>query len=264
MELIKKLRERTGAGMVDCKKALDEAGGDLEKAVEILRKSGIAKAAKREGREASQGIIKVAVNDDQTEGYMIELNSETDFVAKNSDFQALADKILATVIKDKPTDLEALLALPADNGTIKDSVDHLSGVIGEKINLKHFAILTGATVGAYLHAGGSVGVLVSLDQADKADLAREVAMQIAASNPKCISPAEVPTEDLEKEKAVYREQLKQEGKPEEMIEKILGGKVNKYYEEVCLLKQEYIKDDKQKVEQMLAGVGVVKFIRFGL
>lgn len=264
MELIKKLRERTGAGMVDCKKALDEAGGDLEKAVEILRKSGIAKAAKREDRVASQGIIKVAVNDDQTEGYMIELNSETDFVAKNSDFQALADKILTIVKTNKPVDMEALLATPADNGTVKDSVDHLSGVIGEKISLKHFAILTGATVGSYLHAGGSSGVLVSLDQANKADLAREIAMQVAASNPKCVRPEEVPTEDLEKEKDVYREQLKKEGKPEEMIEKILTGKVNKYYEEVCLLKQEYIKDDKQKVEQILAGVGIVKFIRFSL
>ncbi len=264
MELIKKLRERTGAGMVDCKKALEEAGGDLEKAVELLRKSGIAKAAKREDREASQGIIKVALNDNQTEGYMIELNSETDFVAKNSDFQALADKILAIVKTNKPADLESLLALPLDQGTVKDNIDHLSGVIGEKLGLKNSAVLTGQTVGAYLHAGGSVGVLVALDQTDKADLAREVAMQVAASNPKCIRPEEVPAEDLDKEKDVYREQLKKEGKPEEMIEKILGGKVNKYYEEVCLLKQEYIKDDKQKVEQILAGVGVVKFIRFSL
>lgn len=264
MEAIKKLRERTGAGMVDCKQALDEAGGDLAKAVEILRKSGIAKAAKREDRVASQGIIKVALNDEQTEGYMMELNSETDFVAKNSDFQALADKILDIVKTNKPADLEAILAMPADNGTVKENIDHLSGVIGEKLGLKHFAILSGATVGTYLHAGGSVGVLVALDQAGKADLAREVAMQVAATNPKCVKPEEVPTEDLDKEKEVYRAQLKQEGKGSEMIEKILGGKVNKYYEEVCLLKQEYIKDDKQKMEQILGGVGVVKFIRFSL
>ncbi len=264
MENIKKLRELTGAGMVDCKKALDEAQGDLDKAVELLRKSGIAKAAKREDREASQGLIRVALNDDQTEGYMIELNSETDFVAKNSDFQALADKILNIVKTNKPADLDALLAMPMADGTVKENIDHLSGVIGEKLGLKNFAVLAGACVGAYLHAGGSAGVLVALNQAGQADLARDIAMQIAASQPRYIKPEEVPAEELDKEKDVYREQLAKEGKPAEMIEKIMMGKINKYYEEVCLIKQEYIKDDKQKVEQVLKGVAVDKFIRFSL
>ncbi len=264
MELIKKLRERTGAGMVDCKQALDEANGDLEKAVEILRKKGIAKAAKREGRETSQGLVKVAVNAENTKGYVLELNSETDFVARNSDFQAFGEKVMALIQEKEPVDLEALLALPLADGTVKDALDHLSGVIGEKLGIKRFAILSGATVGAYSHAGGSIGVLVSLDQPGQAELAREVAMQVAASNPRCVAPEDVPAEELEKEKEVYREQLKKEGKPEEMIEKILMGKVNKYYEEVCLLKQEYIKDDKQKIEQILKGAKIGKFIRFSL
>jgi elongation factor Ts len=264
MENIKTLRERTGAGMVDCKKALDEANGDIEKAIEILRKKGIAKAAKRGDREASQGIVKVAVSADNTKGYIVELNAETDFVARNSDFQAFGDKVMSLIQTQEPADLEALFALPLDNGTVKETLDHLSGVIGEKLDIKRFAILAGATVSAYTHAGGSIGVLVSLDKADMPEVAREVAMQVAASNPRYIYPEEVPTAELDKEKEVYREQLKQEGKPEEMIEKILGGKVNKYYEEVCLAKQEYIKDDKQKIEQILNGAKIEKFIRFSL
>jgi elongation factor Ts len=264
MEAIKKLREMTGAGMVDCKQALDEAGGDIDKAVEILRKKGIAKAAKREDRAASQGIIKIALNQDGTKGYMLEVNAETDFVAKNSNFQTFGDKVLALIQEQEPADLESLLSLPLDNGTVKEALDHLSGVIGEKLAIKRLAILSGACVGAYVHANGAIGVLVSLNQVNQAALARDIAMQVAAANPRYIRPEEVPAEELDKEKEVYREQLKKEGKPVEMIEKILTGKVNKYYEEVCLIRQEYIKDDKQKVEQILKGVAVDKFIRFSL
>lgn len=254
----------TGAGMVDCKKALDEAAGDLDKAVEILRKKGIAKAAKRSERETNQGVIKLAVNVDGTKAYLLELNAETDFVARNSDFQAFGDKVLALIQAQEPIDLESLLALPLEGGSVKEVLEQLSGVIGEKLAIKRFAILSGASVSVYAHAGGSIGVAVALDQVGQQVLAREIAMQIAASNPRYIKPEEVPTEELEKEKDVYREQLLKEGKPAEMIEKILGGKVNKYFEEVCLIKQEYIKDDKQKIEQILQGVNVEKFIRFSL
>ena len=264
MEEIKKLRELTGAGMVDCKQALTEANGDIEKAIEILRKKGIAKAAKRQDREASQGLVLVAVSADKTKGYMLELNAETDFVARNEKFQTLANSIMTAMQTQDASELEAVLALPLADSTVKENIDHLSGVMGEKLSLQRVALLNAATVGAYSHAGGSIGVLVAVDKPDQADLAYELAMQIAASNPRYIKPEEVPTDELDKEKDVYHEQLLKEGKPEAMIEKIMQGKVNKYYEEVCLNKQEYIKDDKKKVEQILDGATIEKFIRFSL
>lgn len=258
MENIKALRDKTGAGMVDCKKALDEAQGDLEKAIGILRKNGIAKAAKRTDRETNEGIIKLAVNDAKTEGYIVELNSETDFVARNEKFQAFGDKVLEMIKTQKPADLTALL------GLVQEETDALSGIIGEKLAVKNFAILTGEVVAAYSHLGGRIGVLISMSNGATPELATEIAMQIAAANPLYISPEEVPSAEVEKEKDVYREQLKKEGKPENMIENILAGKLNKYYAEICLLKQEFIKDDKQSVEQILKGAKIDKFVRFSL
>lgn len=264
MEQIKALREKTGAGMVDCKKALDESGGDLDKAVEILRKKGIAKAAKRTDRETSEGLVLVAVNDDHTEGYILEVDSETDFVSRNEKFQSLANAILGLIKSDKPADLDALFALSIDGLSVKDTLDNLSGTIGEKLGIKGFAILKGATVSSYSHLGGRIGVLVSLSEAGKAELATDIAMQVAASNPKYLLPEEVPAEEVAKEKDIYREQLLKEGKPEAMLEKIAEGKINKYYSDVCLLKQEFIKDDKKTVENILNGAKIEKFIRYSL
>jgi elongation factor Ts len=264
MEQIKKLREITGAGMVDCKKALDEANGDLDKAVELLRKRGIAKAAKRTDREATEGIVLVATNDAATEAYAVEVNSETDFVSRNDKFQDFAGQVMAAVKAVKPATVDELLAAPLAGSTVKEVMDTLSGTIGEKLDIKCVAVITGATVAAYSHLGGRLGVLVALDQADKKDLAADLAMQVAAANPKYIISAEVPSAEMDKEKEIYREQLVKEGKPAEMVEKILDGKMSKYYSEVCLIEQEYIKDDKKKVKDILGGVNVVKFIRFGL
>ncbi|MEI7620306.1 MAG: translation elongation factor Ts [Candidatus Falkowbacteria bacterium] len=264
MEQIKALREKTGAGMVDCKKALDECGGDLDKAVEILRKKGIAKAAKRTDRETSEGLVLVAVNDDHTEGYILELNSETDFVSRNEKFQDLAKAILELVKANKPADLEALHALTIAGLSVKDTVDNLSGTIGEKLGIRGFAILNGATVSSYSHLGGRIGVLVALSEAGKAEIATDIAMQVAASNPKYLAPEEVSAEEIAKEKEIYREQLLKEGKPEQMIEKIAEGKINKYYSDVCLLKQEFIKDDKKTVEGILNGIKIEKFVRYSL
>lgn len=266
MEEIKLLREKTGAGMLDCKKALEEAGGDLEKAVDVLRKKGIAKAAKRNDRETSEGVIKVAVSADNKTGAMLELNCETDFVARNENFQKFADDILALIVTHEPADLDALFELAmADGATVKTSLDVMSGTIGEKLAIKRFNVLkTNGTVSAYLHAGGSIGVLTAVDKSDSADLARDVAMQIAAANPRYINADEVDQEEVAREQSVYREQLIQEGKPLEMIEKILPGKLNKYYEDVCLVNQEYIKDDKKKVKDILGDVKVESFIRFSL
>lgn len=264
MENIKQLREMTGAGMVDCKKALDEAGGDLDKAVEILRKKGIAKAAKRTDREANEGIIVVGVNSDASEGYMVEINSETDFVSRSDKFQEFAKQVLELVKTSKPADLESLLALSLGVSTVKESLENLSGVIGEKLEIKRFSIVNGGTVAAYSHLGGRMGVLVVLDQAGKEDIAMDIAMQVAAANPKYLVPAEVTAEELEKEKEIARELLLKEGKPAEMVEKIITGKMSKYYSDVCLTEQEYIKDDKKKVKDILGGANIVKFVRFSL
>jgi elongation factor Ts len=264
METIKKLRELTGAGMVDCQKALKEANNDLEKAIEILRKKGIAKAAKRTDREANEGIIKVAVNEAGDEGYILEVNSETDFVSRNEKFQTFADEVLTVIKTNKPKSLDELLAMKLGNGTVQEELDNLSGTIGEKMGIKRFEILNGATVGAYSHLGGKMGVLVSLDQAGKNELAVNVAMQIAAANPKYITSEDVSADELAKEKEIYKEQLIKEGKPEAMVDKIVEGKMGKFYSEVCLVEQEYIKDDKQKVKNILAGTKVLHFIRFSL
>lgn len=264
METIKKLREMTGAGMVDCKKALDEAAGDLEKAVEILRKKGIAKAAKRTDREANEGVVLVAVSDDASEGYIAEINSETDFVSRSEKFQEFAQEVLNLIKTTKPADLEALLALPLGVSTVKESLENLSGVIGEKLDIKRFAVVSGGSVAAYSHLGGRMGVLVVLDQAGKSEIALDVAMQVAAANPKYLVPAEVTTEEMDKEKEIARELLIKEGKPAEMVEKILEGKMSKYYSEVCLTEQEYIKDDKKKVKDILGGATITQFVRFSL
>ncbi|MDD5072103.1 MAG: translation elongation factor Ts [Patescibacteria group bacterium] len=264
LDNIKLLREKTGAGMVDCKKAMEESGGDIEKAVEVLRKKGIAKAAKRSEREAGEGVSLVGANGAGDEGYILEMNSETDFVARNEKFQKLA-KLIFDLIKDKkPKELEELLGLKLDKGTVKEDLDNLSGTIGEKLGIKRFAVLAGACLAAYSHAGGRIGVLASLDKAGESELAKEIAMQIAAASPLYLSREEVPAEEIEKEKEIYRESLAKEGKPKEIIEKIIAGKLDKYFEEICLLEQEYIKEDKKKVKDILGEVKVEKFIRYSL
>ncbi len=254
----------TGAGMVDCKKALDEAANDLNKAVEILRKKGISKAAKRTDRETNEGVVKVAVNEARNEGYILELDSETDFVSRNEKFQHFAEAVLSLAQEKKPADLAALLALPYDGATVADSLATLSGTIGEKMEIKRFAILSGQTVAAYSHLGGRIGVLVALDMAGKADLAGDIAMQVAAANPKYLVPSEVDPAEMAKEKEIYKAQLLKEGKPENMVDKIVEGKMGKYYSEVCLVEQEYIKDDKKKVKDILGGANILRFVRYSL
>lgn len=254
----------TGAGMVDCKKALDEANNDLNKAVEVLRKKGISKAAKRTDREAKEGIVKVAVNETKTEGYVVEVNCETDFVSRNEKFQALADLILDVVKTAKPANLEALMGASLEGNTVAEELANFSGTIGEKLDIKRFDIIGGGTVAAYSHMGGRLGVLVALEAAGQEALAADVAMQIAAANPKYIRPDQVDAEEMAKEKEIYREQLLKEGKPENMVDKIVEGKMGKYYSEVCLLEQEYIKDDKKKVKDILGGTTVTAFLRYSL
>jgi elongation factor Ts len=265
LEIIKQLREKTGAGMVDCKKALDEANGDIDKAVEILRKKGIAKAAKREGREAQEGLIQMVVNEDGNEGYVVEVNAETDFVVRNDKFIGFTNELIELVRTNKPGDMAALESIAMGESTVKEALDSLSGTIGEKLTINAFDVLRSkGTVASYSHMGGRIGVLVALDKAGEKDLAYDIAMQIAAAHPKYLSPDDVPTKETDKEKEIYKEQLLKEGKPENIIDKIMEGKINKYYEDVCLLKQEYIKDDKKKIEDVLGDVKIEKFIRYTL
>jgi elongation factor Ts len=264
-KLISDFREKTGAGIVDCKKALEESGGDIIKAVEALRKKGIAKAAKRSDREASEGVIKVSVNQEGNEGYIIEVNAETDFVARNEKFQNFADQVLAVVESKKIASRDELLGALMDGGTVKENLDNLISVIGEKLDIKGVDIISSSgTVAAYSHMGGRIGVLVALDQPGKSELGADIVMQIASMYPKYITRDEIPAEEIEKEKEIYREQLKKEGKPENMIDKILEGKINKYFEEVCLVDQEFIKDDKKKVKNILGDAKVEKFIVYSL
>jgi len=264
MEKIKELRNKTGVGIVDCQKALEESGGDINQAIEILRKKGIAKAAKRSEREANEGLILVEVNKESTEGYILKVNSETDFVARNEKFQEFAKKVFQLVKNNRPDNLDDLMKMSADNSTVQESLDNLSGVIGEKLGINKFDIITGAAVGAYSHLGGRIGVLLALDKEGERELAMNMAMQVAAANPKYIKPEDVPAEETDKEKEIYRAQLLKENKPENIMDKIIEGKLNKYYEEVCLIEQEYIKDDKKKVKDILGEIKAEKFIRYSL
>ncbi|MEI6596756.1 MAG: translation elongation factor Ts [bacterium] len=265
MENIKILRDKTGAGMVDCKKALDESGGDVNKAVEILRKKGIAKAAKRSDREAREGVIRVALSGNAKAGYIMEVNAETDFVVRSGKFQEFVEKVMQLIMEKQPKNLAELMSLNFDGGTVKENLDSLSGVIGEKLDIKRYEMLNSSgTVAAYSHLGGKIGVLIALDKEGQSDIAYDLAMQIAAANPKYISPENVSADEVNKEKEIYKAQLLKEGKPENMIDKIMPGKLAKFYEEICLLKQEYIKDDKKKIEDILAGAKIDNFIRYSL
>lgn len=252
--------------MVDCKKALEESGGDMEKAIEILRKKGIAKAAKREERETKEGIVKVGTDESGKTAFILEMNAETDFVSRNEKFIKLADDVFAIIKTVRPEGMDNLFSTKmADGNTVKDNVDSLSGIIGEKLGIKKFGILSAkGTAGSYSHSNGKIGAIVALDKENQKEIAYEIAMQVAASNPRFLTREEVTAEEIEKEKEIYREQMKKEGKPDEMIEKIMAGKLNKFYEEICLVDQEYIKEDKKKVRDILGEIKIESFLRYSL
>lgn len=252
-ELIKQVREITGAGMNDVKKALDEAAGVAEKAVEILRKQGQKIAAKKAERTVKEGAIALAREGQNLS--MVALLCETDFVARNEDFLKVA--------ADFAKKLLSLGKEGFESWALKEIQDNLIIKIGENIQLGQFEVINGAVLGDYLHSNKKIATAVVLDGGNE-DLAKEVAMQVAAMNPKYLSPEEVPQEEVAKEKEIYREQLKNEGKPEAMFEKIIEGKLQKFYTEVCLIKQPYIKDDKISVEKMLGEAKTVRFVRIAL
>jgi elongation factor Ts len=254
---VNKLRQMTGAGMMDCKKALTEADGDFEKAIEILRKKGQKVSASRSDRDAKEGSVFIKVSDDKKEAVLIALNCETDFVAKNEEFQGLGKLIADTAYANKPADKEALLNLKAGALTLNDKIVELVGKIGEKIEVSEYIHMKGETVVPYIHAGSKLGVLVSLkgiNGKDVTEAGKDVGMQIAAMNPVAVDEKSVDKTLIEKELEIAKAQILAEGKPENMVEKIAQGKLNKFFKESTLLHQAFVKDSSKTVAQYLDSV----------
>lgn len=265
---VNKLRSMTGAGMMDCKKALTEANGDFEKAIEILRKKGQKVSASRSDKDAKEGSVFVKTSDDKKEAVLIALNCETDFVAKNEEFQALGRLIAETAYARKAATKEALLAENAGGLTINDKITELVGKIGEKIEIKDFVRMTGEAVVPYIHAGSKLGVLVSLkgiNGKDVTEAGKDVGMQIAAMNPVAVDEKSVDKSVIEKELEIAKAQILAEGKPENMVEKIAQGKLNKFFKESTLLHQIFVKDNSKTIAQYLdsisKGLTVAEFKR---
>jgi elongation factor Ts len=259
-QAVKELRERTGAGMMDCKKALTDAGGDETEAVELLRERGLAKAVKREGRETSEGAIGMGL--DGRAGALVELGCETDFVAKNDEFQELLATLADAVVADPELDsVEALLGAEIDGEKAEEKIKATVGRIGENILCKRVARLEGDRMGGYLHVGGKLGVLVALETPASGGplevLAKDLAMHVAAADPSpvAVDRDDVPAELVERERALFRRQAEQEGKPEKVIGKIVEGKINKYYREIVLVEQPFVKDTDRTVKKLLADAG---------
>ncbi len=261
--MVKELRERTGAGMMDCKKALQEAAGDIEKAIEEMRKSGIAKAAKKAGRIAAEGIIIVRQSNDSSRSAVIEVNCETDFVAKDENFLQFAGTVADIVLAEGPVDVDTLYNMPFMEATVDSARTELIARIGENISVRRFDIIPHQGIaGIYVH-GTRIGVLVDMIGGD-VDLARDIAMHIAASKPLCITGNEVPDDVLEREKAVFTAQAEESGKPVEIIEKMVNGRISKFLKEITLLGQPFVKDPDVTVDKLLKSrnATVNRFVRY--
>lgn len=265
---VAKLRKLTGAGMMDCKNALTEANGDIERAIELIRERGKAIANKRAGREAGEGAGLAKVNATGTRGAMIVLNCETDFVAKNADFLAVANKILDHALNNAPANLDALKESSIDGRKVVDYVAEFSGITGEKVDLSYYDQVEAPMVVPYIHPGNKLATLVGFNKVIDMQVAKDVAMQIAAMNPVAIDKDDVPEDIRQKEFEIGREQARLEGKPENMLDKIAEGKLQKFYKESTLMNQEFIKDNKLTIRQYLQGVDkdlkVVAFKRVSL
>ena len=265
-KLVKELREKTGAGMMDCKKALTETDGDIDKAVDFLREKGIAKAAKKADRVAAEGTTYVASKGN--EAVILELNSETDFVARNEGFQNLVKEMADHILEVKPADVDELNASKLANGqTVEEKMNEAISTIGEKLTLRRFTIKTKTDNDAfceYLHIGGRIGVLTLVEGSTNAEAAKDVAMHIAALNPKFVSRDQVSEEELEHEKEILKQQALNEGKPENIVEKMVEGRMRKYLEEICAVDQAFVKNPDQTVAEFLKTDGgvLVDFVRY--
>ena len=254
---VNKLRKMTGAGMMDCKKALIEADGAFDKAIEFLRKKGQKVSASRTDRETSEGVVFANTNDNCTEGALIAFTCETDFVAKNDDFVQLGNQIAELAFAQKPTNTEALNAMSLGDLTVGEKIIELTGKIGEKLEVKAFELVSGEAVVPYIHSNAKLGVLVSLKNVKGSDVieaGKDVAMQIAAMNPVAVDKDGVDTSIVEKEVEIGKDQARQEGKPEDLVEKIAMGKLNKFFKENTLLSQPFVKDNSKSISQYLDGI----------
>ena len=276
-QAVEELRERTGAGMMDCKKALTETNGDMEKAVEVLREKGLAAAAKKAGRVAAEGIVKTFISEDMKKGAMVEVNCETDFVADNAEFIEFAGKVAEMAANNDVSTVEELVALKYnDDKTVQEVLTELIAKIGENMTVRRFekVAVENGVVQSYIHGGGRIGVLVQLacdsNSSELTQVAKDVCMQIAAANPLFLSENEVDSKALETEKEIYRAQALNEGKPEKIVEKMVEGRIKKYYKEVCLLNQPWVKDADKSISKYLeekskevgSPITVQKYFRF--
>ena len=265
--LVKELREKTGAGMMDCKKALSETGGDLEKAIDFLRTKGLADAAKKSGRVAAEGLVVTYLSDDLKNGAIVEVNCETDFVAKTDDFINFSNAICKLVADKKPADMDALLALDFEGATVEKTIAEKVAKIGENIRVRRFAQYDASCMlEAYIHAGGKIGVLVEFDKVTSADkeLVRDIALHICAANPLCVSDKDLDPQVIAHEKEIYVQKAKESGKPDNIIEKIVEGQVNKFKQESCLVSQKFVKNPDESISKLLGDKVVVRFTRYQL
>ena len=255
--MVKELRELTGAGMLDCKKALEEANGNIEEASTWLREKGIAKAAKKESRIAAEGLVSILTKGNKA--VIVEVNSETDFVAKNDEFKDLINTILNLLIESNVSSVEEALALTTSDGTLSDTITNKIAKIGEKISFRRFELVTKSdneVFGTYIHMGGKIGVLVVLEGSNE-EVAKDVAMHAAAMRPKYLDIESVPTEDLDKEREIQKQVAINEGKPDNIAEKMVEGRIKKYYKEVCLTEQPFVKNDDMSVSEFVKSNGEI-------
>ncbi len=266
--MVKELRERTGAGMMDCKKALGETEGDMEKATEYLREKGLAAAAKKAGRIAAEGLVVAKVAPGNKKAAMVEVNCETDFVANNDEFRAFVEKIADAVLNSSPATVEELLQAKNESGTIGDLVTEKIAKIGENISVRRFELVTTpeGAVESYIHGAGRIGVLVEVtgSGAKLLEVAKDMAMQVAASRPEFVTREQVPAETVEKEKEILKVQAMNEGKPANIAEKMVAGRIEKFFKDICLVEQPFIKDPDMNVKKMLNEnqVEISRFVRF--
>ena len=263
--LVKELRERTGAGMMDCKKALTQTDGNIDAAIDYLRENGIAKAAKKADRIAAEGLSYIEVKGNKA--VILEINSETDFVAKNEKFVALVKNVAEAILAAEPATLEEALQVEAQGGTVEAVINEGIATIGEKLSLRRFEVVTKTDAdafGAYSHMGGRIGVLTLVEGSTDEEAAKDVAMHIAALAPRYLDESEVPADVLEHEKKVLTEQALNEGKPANIVEKMIVGRINKFLEEITVVKQKFVKDDSFTVEKFVASKGgkLAKFVRY--
>ncbi len=265
--LVKELREKTGAGMMDCKKVLTETDGDMEKAIELLRERGIAKAAKKSGRVAAEGLVEAYISEDGKVGAIVEVNSETDFVAKNDEFKTFVMNVAKQVVEKNPKDVEELLnqeAIFEAGKTVNEALVGKIATIGENLSIRRFARFESkGLLESYIHGDGKIAVLINMTKGEK-ELAKDLCMQIAAARPEYLNEQSVPAERVEKEKEILKVQTMNEGKPEQIAEKIVQGRIRKFFEEICLVDQVFVKDSNMKVSELLKqkDAEIAEFARF--